>query len=240
MKRTIQLALILLFAITVEADVFAQNPTQHPPQAQRATPTATTYNNGLGFDILMTNSGFAFGGYYQKSLSTQNSFIFESYIGSVKDSREQKFFNYFGGSFIPNKQNYLLTLQTQFGIQRRLFQENIQDNFRPFVQVSGGPMLGWVSPYYNDRNGDLIRQQDENSYDIFSATGRGSATFGVDGFIGIGANFGVNKKIQQGLKIGYSMMYFFDEIRLMDIAVQDQPRSFYGTPTIALTFGRIR
>jgi len=35
-------------------------------------------------------------------------------------------------------------------------------------------------------------------------------------------------------------MYFFDDIRLMDIQVQEDPSRFFGTPTIALTFGRIR
>ena len=244
MKRTFQLAICTLMVCGITNLGYAQsaNPNPSPGQTHpvQSVKVPTVYNNGAGFDILMNNSGFAFGGYYQKSLSQLNSFIFEAFIGSVKDSREQKFFNYFGGSFIPNKENYLLTVQTHFGLQRRLFEDSIQENFRPFIQVSGGPLFGSLAPYYNDVNNDGVRNQDEQSNDIFSVFTKGSLKMGMDGFIGIGASFGVNRKVQQGLKIGYSFMYFFDDIRLMDIQVQENPSRFFGTPTIALTFGRIR
>ncbi len=241
MKRIFQAVLSVMVLTGLTSISIAQTPTRTQPIEKASNKrNATVFNNGIGFDVLMNNSGFAFGGYYQSSIDQLNSFIAEFYLGSVKHAREQKFFSYFGGSYIPNKENYLMVMQTQFGLQRRLFEESISENFRPFVQVSGGPLFGYESPYFHDVNNDGIRNEDEQSRDIFSSWGDGSFKMGADGFIGIGASFGINRKVQQGLKVGYSMMYFFDGIQLLDVTAQPEAQKFFGGPMIVLTFGRIR
>ena len=218
-----------------------------PVWAQQDQPNTTKgpnnpYGNGIGLNIALTNSGFGIGAYYQRALTNTSSLIAEFSLGSLKDEQEQRFFGYFGESIIPNKQNYLLALPILVGVQKRLFQESIQDNFRPYVQVSLGPTLGWISPYYEDLNNNNVRDsqpQFERSYDILRAFPKGSAKLALGGTIAIGANFGISRKVTQGLRFGYTFNYFFNEIQLMEPRIKDGQR-FFGTPSIIFTFGRLR
>lgn len=207
-------------------------------QQSDAPQPVNPYGSGIGLNISLTNSGFGLGGYYQRAYSPTSSIIAEFSIGAVKDEREQRFFGFFGESFIPNKQNYLLVIPVQAGIQRRLFSETIQDNFRPYVQFTAGPTLGWVSPYYDDQNGNNIREQGERTRDVIGALPRGKARLAMGGTIAFGANFGVSRRVAQGIRFGYTFNYFFDDVALLEPSVK-APQRFFGTPTITLTFGRL-
>ncbi len=196
------------------------------------------YGNGIGLHIALTNSGFGLGGYWQRELSMTSSLIAEFSIIGLKDEREQRFFGFFGESIIPNKQNYLHTIPILVGVQKRLFSDAIKENFRPFAQASVGPTLGWLAPYYNDLNENQVRENNERSFDVISAFPKGELRMGVGGTIAIGANFGLSRKVTQGIRFGYTFTYFFSDISLLEPRVKDSQR-FFGTPTITLTFGRL-
>lgn len=196
------------------------------------------YGNGIGLQISLTNSGFGLGGYYQRELSPTSSLIAEFSIVGLKDEREQRFFGFFGESIIPNKQNYLHTIPVLVGVQTRLFSETIKENFRPFAQFSAGPTLGWLAPYYDDLNGNSVRENNERSFDVISAFPKGEARLGAGGTIAFGANFGLSRRVTQGIRFGYTFTYFFSDISLLEPRVKESQR-FFGTPTITLTFGRI-
>ncbi len=196
------------------------------------------YGSGFGAEILLTNSGFGLGGYYHRARPDVTSLRAEFSVGAGKDERELKFFR-FGSSFIPNKANYLLMMPTQVGITRRLFRDAIEDNFRPYVQVTGGPTLGWEYPYFNDVNGNgEYDAGEEQTYDSIGALPKGELRFGLGGTIAIGAHFGSSKKVTQGVRIGYSFTRFVEGIQLLEPQVQEAQR-YFGTPTITLTFGRL-
>ncbi|MEX0821232.1 MAG: hypothetical protein WD021_03715 [Rhodothermales bacterium] len=196
------------------------------------------YGSGLGGAILLTNSGFGLGGYYHRAVSSNTSFMVEASLGAGKDERELKFFR-FGSSYIPNKANYLLMMPVQIGVVHRLFRDTIEDNFRPYVQVSVGPTFGWEYPYFDDlnRNGSYDGG-DERIYDSIGAIPKGDIRLGYGGALAIGAHFGSSRNVAQGIRIGYAFTRFRNGIQLLEPQVQDAQR-FFGTPTITLTFGKL-
>ena len=230
---TLALAGVLLLAGTAAA----QSGFDEEERIQR-----NPYGTGAGGELVLTNSGFGLGGYYSRALRPATSFIAELSLGAGKDEREIKFFGY-GRSRILRKANYFLMLPLQAGIQRRLFRDTIEDNFRPYLQVTGGPTLGWEYPYFDDRNGNGIfddgGEDPERTYDSFTAIPKGHARFGVSGMIAIGAHFGLSRRVTQGVRIGYALTYFTEAIQLLEADVQDGAHRYFGTPTISLTFGRL-
>ncbi len=200
--------------------------------------TGLDYGSGIGLEVVVTNSGFGLGGYYSRAVDAQNSFLAELNIGTEKSEREVKFLG-LNQSFIPDKANYFIRMPIQIGVQRRLWSEYIEDNFRPFLQVTAGPTLGWVYPYFDDDNGNGSFDSGERRYDGFGSIFKGDFRMGFGGTFGIGANFGENSRLSQGVRIAYSFNYFFETVQLLEIDDQFQPTRFFGTPAISITFGRL-
>lgn len=224
-------------------------PAAAPAAAQAPVDAALApYGTGAGGQVLLTNSGFGLGGYYHWALSPRTSVISEVSLRPTKDESEVTFFDRFGRKDIRNKANYLLTLPVQLGVQRRVFQAHIEDNFRPFVQASTGPTIGWEYPYFDDCNGSGALDaadcdqdgvyEEEDTYDALSGIPRGRVRLGLGGTLAVGAHFGFSTRSSQGVRIGYAFTYFFQPVQLLEPAVQDA-QHFFGTPIISLTFGRL-
>jgi len=196
------------------------------------------YGTGAGLAVLLTNNGFGLGGYYQREIDSNTSFLVEASLGAGKDDRELKFFR-FGASFVPNKRNYFLMLPIHLGFQQRLFSEHIEDNFRPYLHLSGGPTFGWEYPYFNDENGNNRYDEDiDRRYDIFSAFPRGRGRFGVGATIAVGAYFGFSRRVTQGVRFGYAFNHFFEGIQLLEPDVKSA-QSLFHSPVISITFGKL-
>lgn len=202
-------------------------------------PRKNPYGTGAGLEIMLTNNGFGLGGYYRRELSARVSFLVESSLGAGKDDRELKFLSRFGSGFIPNKRNYFLMLPIHLGVQRRLFSENIEDNFRPYLHLSAGPNFGWEYPYFDDENGNERFDDDiDHRLDIFSAFPRGRLRFGLSGMVALGAYFGFSQKVTQGIRLGYALNYFFEGIQLLEPDIKEAQHLFQS-PVISLTFGKV-
>ncbi len=197
------------------------------------------YGNGLGVNVALTNSGFGIGGFWQRALNKHYAVTAEFTIGAGKDAREQRVFGYFGESYIPGKANYLLMMPIQFGIQRRLFSEVIQDNFRPFIHVAAGPTVGWVSPYFRDTNGNFIDDEGSYPYDSIGALPKGEPRIGAGAIAAVGASFGSSYRTTQNLRFGVQFNYFPDGIQLLQKLTPDiGPKRFFVSPMISLSVGR--
>ncbi len=212
---------------------------------------AGQYGTGAGAAILLTNSGFGLGGYAAARVGPALSLVAELGVSGIRDERETKFFGY-GGPTIQNKAHYLAVVPLRLGVSRRLFRRQIEDNFRPYVQLGAGPTLGWVSPYFDDCNGNgqLDRSADcngdgttgaregEDEFDVFEAFPKGHAAWGVGGQIAVGAYFGYSTRLSQGLQIAYRFDYFPRAIALLERRVK-KPQHYFGTPVVSFTFGRL-
>ena len=194
---------------------------------------------GFGGQILLTNSGFGVGAYVLRRVGIDYSLIAELSLSAGKDEREVAFFDRFGRKDIPNKANYLLLAPLRVGLEKRLFRSKIEDNFRPYLHFTAGPTFGWKYPYFRDINGNGHFDDDEPTFDTISALPKGNLEMGLGGTLAIGANFGALSGANQSVRIGYSFTYFFDKIELLERTIR-KPAHFFGSPTILVSFGKLR
>lgn len=229
---------------TLVALVFGLLLSVPPIHAQETDSTSAEPNNpygtGAGMSILLTNSGFGLGGYTQWAFTPSTSLFVELTIVNGKDRREQKFFDFWGNSVVPNKANYFLMAPLRIGVHRRLFRNVIQENFRPFVQATVGPSVGWEWPYFNDSNGNGVWDQtSERKYGSLESLFKGESKYGFGGSVGIGVHWGRSQQVSQGVRISYSFNYFLQEVQLMEDGLRNARRHYFGTPAISLVFGRL-
>lgn len=210
---------------------------QAQPAPAPAEDSSFSYGSGFGGQVVLTNSGFGLGGYLRGAVAQTTSLVAEAHVVSGKDAREAAFFDIFGRRSIPEKANYFLMMPFRAGVQQRLFHEQIEDNFRPYVHVSFGPAVGWTYPYFEDENDNGVRDEDERIYGSFGALAKGAPHAGLGGLIAIGAHFG-GGRATRSLRIGYDFNYFFDAVQLLQPDVKEA-QHYFGTPTISLTFGRL-
>ncbi|MEE9187626.1 MAG: hypothetical protein V3U10_06250, partial [Bacteroidota bacterium] len=108
----------------------------------------TQLRNAWGGDILISNGGFGLGGFYRRQFSETIYGFLSLSVSEAKDSREVQFVDPFTlQTFTPGKVNRFLLVPLLFGVQYRLFQDAIQDNFRPYLTAAAGPSIVYASPY---------------------------------------------------------------------------------------------
>lgn len=220
------------------------------PDTRVVGPSVQARTPSLGFALSLTNSGFAVGGFLRDSLSTRWSALVEVAVGPGKDEREVAFFNRFGQKSVPGKVNYLLVAPLHAGLQRRLFMDKIEDNFRPFMQLSAGPTFSWEYPYFADCNGngvfdaladcngDGMQGQAEGDERLgpYHALSRGRALLGLGGGLTFGAYFGTGDRGARGFRVGYAFSYYLAGTTLLEVDLDD-PRHYFGTPHVLVFFG---
>jgi hypothetical protein len=158
-------------------------------------PSQGERRNALGLDLLVSNSGFGLGAFYRRQY-TDDLYWFGTFsLSEVKDDREIEQYDYFTGeTYVPGKVNRFLLLPLIFGVQNRLFREDIVDNFRPYITAALGPTLVYSAPY--DR-------------EFFNSLGHGQAHYTIGGYVGFGAFFG----LEPSNLIGVSFRYYFVPVK---------------------------
>ncbi len=171
-----------------------------------------TYRNAWGLDVLVSNDGFGLGTFYRREF-TQDLFGFVIFsISEAKDEREFEQFDpyFYGVSYVPGKLQRFLVMPLIFGVQYRLFREDITDNFRPFVNAGVGPTLIFAAPFVElsrSTTGVLIPTQIE----FFRSLGRGQPHYTASAFVGVGANFGTERANVLGVNFRYYFTYLFGD-----------------------------
>ena len=206
-------------------------------QTPEAEERARAYAQSFGGQVLLTNSGFGLGLHVRMAMRTYTSLAGEVSLAAGKDAREVAFFDRFGRRDVLNKANHFLMMPMHAGIERRLFASRIEDDFRPFISLIGGPTLGWESPYFEDENENGILDPGEPTFDAIGALPKGHLKIGVGGTIAIGAHFG-RDALSQGVRIGYSFARFADGVQLLERGIKE-PQRWFGTPSIIVYFGRL-
>lgn len=192
--------------------------------------------DGRGLEILLSNSGFGIGAFISHNLGQDLSLVLDAGLGAVKDEREVAFFDRFGQRDVPNKANYLLEMPLLIGLERRVFRSRIEDNFRPFLSLSAGPLIGWLYPYFDDDNDNGLLDEDEKTHDVLSGLPSGHFRTGVSFSLSIGARFGDVRESGYGVRFGYRASIYNDDIALLEESIKEPTRRF-GTPLIVVYFG---
>lgn len=168
--------------------------------------------NSMGIDLLMSTNGFGLGLFYRYEYSDDFAGYIDFSISEAKDDQEVEFIDpYTGITFVPGKVNRFLNLPLMVGVQKRLFKDDILDNFRPFINAAVGPTMIYVFPYNEE---------------YFSALGHGHPTYTFGGYIGAGAYFGSERAALFGLNLRYYWIPYPSGLTSME------QRSYSGTTTV--------
>lgn len=176
-------------------------------------------NNALGFDLLIGESGFGFGGFYRRQLSTNITVFGDVSFSEAKDEREVEYIDIYGQTFTFGKENRVFQIPITLGAQYRLFTNELTDNLRPYISAGIGPTIALTTPYAEE---------------FFRAFSYSQAHYAVGGYVGIGANFGLDQKSLIGLNARYYYTQFLDEgVEIL----KDRHKSFLSGFFLTLNFG---
>lgn len=211
MRRVI---FLILFSIPTSF-LFAQEIGEiAPPKPPEIFPS-----NAWGFDLMIGESGFGVGGFYRKQISTKFTLFADVSISEAKDEREVEYIDYYGQTFTIGKKNRVFQIPFNFGAQYRLFENELADNLRPYINVGVGPTIALTTPYPEE---------------FFRAFSYAQAHYALGGYAGFGANFGLDKNNLIGLNVRYYYIEFLDEgVEILNGRFKDHIGGFY----ITLNFG---
>ncbi len=154
-------------------------------------------NNALGLDIIFSEGGFGFGGFYRRQFSQVITAFADFSFSEAKNEREFEYYDYFTNqTYTVGKKNRVFLIPVDFGVQYRLFENIISDNLRPYINAGVGPSLVLTTPYDKE---------------FFNAFGYSQLKIASGGYIGLGANFGLDKSSLAGINIRYYIIQFFDK-----------------------------
>lgn len=180
---------LLLTAILPTANLNAQGIGEiAPPKPLEVFPP-----NSWGLDIMFGDAGFGLGTFLRKQIDTKWSLFANLSFSETKDEREFEYIDYFGNVFTFNKKNRIFQVPLNFGAHYRLFEDVIAENLRPYISAGVGPTILITTPYEEE---------------FFKAFGKAQAKFGAGGYIGFGADFGLDKSSL----IGINFRYYYTKI----------------------------
>ncbi len=174
--------------------------------------------NALGLDLLVSNGGFGLGTFYRHEYSDEFSAFVDFSISEAKDDDEFTVYDYYGRSYTVGKVNRFLIMPLFLGAQKRLFKEDILDNFRPYVNAAAGPAVIYVFP-----------EREE----FFNALGMGHPKYTAGGYVGVGAYFGSERSNILGLNLRYYYLPYPGGIE----GLQGIQKKQFGGFFITLSFG---
>ena len=218
--------------------------------AQGAPPdtAGTRYASSAALAFELSEYGLGAGGAVRFGLGRDLSLVGEVSVGAGRDEREQQFFVGFS-AVTPFKRNYVVLVPLHVGLERRLFREQIEDNFRPFVSLAVGPTFGYQWPYFDDLDGDGVQSGDldgdgvlvERRLGVTGGLGRGEPRLGAGGTLAVGAHFG-RGRATQALRVGLQGAYFPVEVELLEddpARVESPARKAFWTPVVTFRVGRL-
>ena len=151
----------------------------------------------LGIDIMFGEGGFGLGGFYRHLVAGDLTFFTDFSISSEKDQNEFDYIDpYTGESITYGKKNRVFLMPLFGGLQYRMFSSSLGDNLRPYINAALGPTMVMTTPYDKE---------------FFSAFGKAQVLYTPGGYIGIGANFGLDTKNVVGINLRYYYIHFFNQ-----------------------------
>lgn len=257
---------LLASLLLISPQVYAQF--GEPPVKEKDKPRNLFdegYKSGFGFTFNLSDFGFGAGGQFRKGLSSYTELTATFKIASLRDPSEQTFVDYnFGFRTIPNKYKRVISFPLYIGLKKRIFAEDISDNFRVFTTMAAGPVYALSYAYFKDSNNNGFRENnfivfgfEERINDIFTGFDDSASHWGFGGEAAIGIDFGENFANLSSLQFGYTMNYFSEGIQILEprqptfngqqpaydengnvITVPDNdPRKYFGSAQITFVFG---
>jgi hypothetical protein len=160
-----------------------------PPKPLEVFPS-----NSWGMDIMFGDAGFGLGTFLRKQIDVKWTAFADLSFSETKDDREFEYYDPFQGKFITfNKVNRIFQMPLNVGLHYRLFENLVADNLRPYITAGVGPSLLITTPATEE---------------FFNAFGKAKAKLAAGGYIGFGANFGLDKSSL----VGITFKYYYSKI----------------------------
>lgn len=138
-------------------------------------------DKGWGFTAFFSDYGFGAGLYLSSRLSQNLTGVISTDFGTAKSDREF-------GFETERKINRIMVMPVMASAQYRILRESLGENFRPYVTAGAGPVFVMTTP---------------GQEEFFSSIGSADFRTVPGGFIGAGANFGLDKTTNFGANIRY-------------------------------------
>ncbi|HEX2866322.1 MAG TPA: hypothetical protein VHO03_04735 [Ignavibacteriales bacterium] len=179
--------------------------------------------NSWGVDFMFGEGGFGLGTFYRHDLNNTLTGFVDFSMSEAKDEQEIEYFNYFTQQYETlNKKNRIFLLPINFGLQQRLFEHSITENLRPYINFGIGPSIVLTTPYDKE---------------FFSSFGSAQARFTTGGYVGLGANFGLDKSSLLGINLRYYVIHFFDKgVESLNNKFQNNLGGFYLTINLGIMY----
>ena len=150
----------------------------------------------IGLDLGFSGSGWGFGAFYHYKIF-KNATVFGNFVFSGRRGSDE-FDNAWYGPIpvVANKVNRLFMMPFTIGINYRLFADQLQESFRPFISAGISPTLIFQTPYI----------QDGIYYEFFQSFGYMQTHFRWGASFSVGSMFG--NPAEDGNIIGVQMRYY--------------------------------
>ena len=149
----------------------------------------------LDLDIMFSEGGFGLGGFYRRQFSDKITGFADVSLSEAKDESEIEYYDYYTNqTYTVGKKNRVFLVPVNFGIQYRLFENVIYDNLRPYINAGAGPSMVITTPYRKE---------------FFNSFGFAQMKVAAGGYIGFGANFGLDKSSLVGINVRYYIITVF-------------------------------
>jgi hypothetical protein len=229
--------LFFLFLCALPLGGLQAQATREPLIAELAQPRSSFsegLRNGMSFTLMINNFGFGIGAEYRRAISPGTDLLFETHWAGLKDDTEQSFQYITGQQVIPNKYNRVMVFPVMAGVRKRVFAEQVSDNFRIHLSGQVGPSFAYAYPYYNRKQFADVpyffiddptvffpgpvpgRDPIIIPHDALSGLGEGEWVSGMAGQFTLSADFGAEFKSIQTLKIGYYAQFYPQGIQVME------------------------
>jgi hypothetical protein len=184
-----------------------------------------------GADLMIGTDGFGLGFFYGYTFDDLVTAFVDLSFTEAKDNEQRDYYDPYFGQISPNKTHYVFRIPLFFGLQYRLFKDEIVENFRPFVNGGAGPVMLFVSPV---RDGDMFT----------SLWHGGESKYTWGGFLGAGAQFGFDRSTLFGVNVRYMFVPVPDGISSVVVPDPANPGEYKASPLgnangfyISLNFG---
>ena len=192
--------IILLFAF-IAPSYGKQDYLQEGKKAKDSNTQSVRYGTKEG-ELFVTASmtGASVGFKYRKPIINEVTLlVFDIQISSARGEKEAVYIDpYYGYPIKTGREYVTFFMPFHIGIQRRVFKDDIEANFRPFVIAELGPVFGVSFPTKYNFGTNLKK-------------GRGMPTLGA--YVGLGVEFGSEEDSSSyAFGAGYRILSFFEKL----------------------------
>ena len=153
-----------------------------------------------GFGVTLTDKGFGLRLSYNRNNGPASMFTSDFEIINVNGKNEFTYFDIYGRNIKVGDENLIL-MPLMFGYRKNMWHDQIANNFQPYIQLSGGPVLAFD---LKEEDPFAIEVQEEVGFiEQFS---KGKAYYTIGASISGGAVIETSKNRFININVSYSLI----------------------------------